>query len=422
MFVLSAKTEERRGALRVLLVGEDEARRTEIKRALAALPDPQLEVLEASPRASEADNGGAPADVEMVVFGGEEEVPLQYLQYQAAQSPRPILFALLPERAPNLMRRVLRAGADELLFLPLDAGDATRALLKISEARRRAERQAGGMIISLISTLGGVGLTSLAANLGLAARHSHDKRVGLLDLDLQTGGLAVYLNVEPSRSIMDVADPEKKLDSIQLESALTKHPSGLYLLAAPKRIEDSEMISDVTVGAVLDLMRQLFDVVVVDCGSHVNATSVAAWERSDRLLYVIDQSIAAARCAWRFIELFQRLGLHGVEPAFVLSRYSSQHPITDAQLANTLGRPLFTRIPRDDKAIERVQLRGQDLWQAAPNSALAKAVDELSSRLSSPGGYAPVEQAGGAKLLSKLRGAFGALGGARSVSVKVSEG
>jgi len=364
-------------------------------------------VFETTPRASAAANGGAPADVEMVVFGGEEDLPLEYLHNQGARSPRPILFALLAERAPNLMRRVLRAGADELLFLPLDSGEATRALLKISEARRRAERQAGGLIVSLASTVGGVGVTSLCANLALSARHSQDKRVGLIDLDLQTGGLAIYLNVEPARSILDVADPEKKLDSIQLESALTKHPSGIYLLAAPKRIEDSELISDATVGPVLDLMRQLFDLVVVDCGSFVNATTVAAWERSDRLLYVIDQSIAAARCAWRFVELFSRLGINSVEPVYVLSRFSTQHPISEAQLSNTLGRPLFAKIPRDDKAIERVQLRGQDLWQAAPNSALARAVNELAARLASPGSAAPGEQPAAGKLFSRLRDALG---------------
>jgi pilus assembly protein CpaE len=405
MPALSDKKEERRGALRVLLVGEDEARRTEIKRALAALPDPQLEVLEASPRPSDNGNGGAPADVEMIVFSAtEEELPLQYLQNQAAQSMRPILFALLPERAPALMRRVLRAGADELLFLPLDAGDATRALLKISEARRRAERKAGGLVISSVSTLGGVGVTTLAACLGLCARHSLDKRVGLLDLDLQAGGLSIFLNIEPTRSILDVADPKKKLDSIQLESALTKHTSGAYVLAAPKRIEDSEQISDVTVGGVVDLMRQLFDVVVIDCGRHINAATVAAWERSDRLLYVIDQSVAAARCAWRFMELFGRLGLNAIEPAFVLNRFSSQSPISDEQLANTLARQLFAKIPRDDKALERVQLRGQDLWQVAKSSPLARAIEELAARLA--GGYTSAEESGGNGLLSRLRDAF----------------
>ena len=111
---------------------------------------------------------------------------------------------------------------------------------------------------------------------------------------------------------------DQKLDSIQLESALTKHPSGVYLLAAPKRIEEGELVSDITVGTVLDLMRQLFDYVIVDCGDHVDENAVAAWERSEHLFYVLNQSIAAARCAWRFIDLFERLGLTTLEPHFML--------------------------------------------------------------------------------------------------------
>jgi hypothetical protein len=74
-----------------------------------------------------------------------------------------------------------------------------------------------------------------------------------------------------------------------------------------------------------------------------------------------------------------------------------------------LGRPLYGKIPRDDKAIERVQLKGQDLWQVSPNSPLAKAVEDLATRLASAGGYTQTEQTngGGAKFLSRLREAFG---------------
>jgi len=291
--VLGTKTEGRRGALRVLLVGEAEDRRAEVKTALDALGDPPLEIIEAAPGATAPTNGGPPPDVTMVLFnGGNEEASLNYLQQQSEGSPRPILFALVHERSPVLMRRILRAGADELLFLPMDAGDATRALLKISETRRRAERQAGGVIIALVSTVGGVGVTSLTANMGLALRYTLNKRVAVVDLDLQTGGLAVFLNLEPERTIMQLCENERKLDSIQLEAALTKHPSGIWLLAAPKRIEDSELVSDKNIGPILELMRQLFDYIIVDCGGYIDENAVAVWERSDQVFYLLDQSIA----------------------------------------------------------------------------------------------------------------------------------
>jgi pilus assembly protein CpaE len=403
---LANKGEGQHGALRVLLVGEADEKRQEVKIALASLGDPSLEIIEVVPGPGRAANGGPPPDVTMVLFnGGNEEASLSYLQSQAEDDSesRPVLFALVQERSPVLMRRILRAGADELLFLPLDIGDATRALLKISETRRKAERKTGGIVVSLVSTVGGVGVTSLTANLGLALRYALNKRVAVVDLDLQTGGLAVFLNLEPERTIMQLCEGERKLDSIQLESALTKHPSGIYLLAAPKRIEDSELVADKTIGAVLELMRQLFDFVLVDCGGYIDENAVAAWERSDYLFYLLDQSIAAARCAWRFVDLFGRLGLSAVEPSFILGRYQPHHPISEEQITHTLGRPIYAKVPRDEKVLERVQLRAQDLWQVGPGSLLARSVEELARRLTS-GGEVAAEHGG---IMSRLLSAFG---------------
>ena len=404
MAVLGRKNDGRKGALRVLLVGEDEGRRAEIKTALENLGDPPLEIVAVTPQVGAQDsNGAAPPDVTMVVFNGNEDASLSYLQKQSERSPRPVLFALVREKSPGLMRQILRAGADELLFLPLEPGDATRALLKISESHRREEKEQGGIVCSVVSTVGGVGVSSLAANLALALRYTLSKRVALVDLDLQSGGLAVALNLEPERTIMGLTEQDKKLDSIQLESALSKHPSGIYLLAAPKRIEDSELVSDVTLGSALDLLRRLFDFVVVDCGGYINENVVAVWERSDHLFYVLDQSIGAARCCWRFIELFGRLGLSGVQPHFVLSRYVSHHPISEEQIVNTLGRPIYARIPRDEKALEKVQLLAKDLWQCAPNSTLTRAYEDLARRL----GAGNEESDDSPGLMSRLRGVFG---------------
>jgi pilus assembly protein CpaE len=377
---LGKKNDGRHGGLRVQLVGQSDDHRMEVRDALAALGDPVLNINEIEPDPDAATDLNF--DVTMVVFNGNDELSLSYLNTRAEQEPRPALFALLHDRSPELMKRVLRAGADELLFLPLDPGDATRALLKISETRRREEvHVGGGTIVSLVSLIGGTGVTSLAANLALALRYAFDKRVAVVDLDLQTGGLSVFLNLEPERTIMTLTEGTRKLDSIQLESALSKHASGIYLLAAPKRIEDSELVTDVTVGATLELMRQLFDFVIVDCGTHIDSNTVAAWERSSHLFDVVDQSIGAARCAWRFVDLVGRLGLQGIEPNFILSRFVPGHPITEDQLSHTLAKAIHTRIPRDEKVLERVQLSAQDLWQVAPNSPLAKSVEDLARRL-----------------------------------------
>ncbi len=394
----------RPGALKVLLVGERTEHRGLVKAALEALNEPPLEIAEAEPQSGAGQsNGGTPPDVIMIVFDRNEDAEVAYLQGQASLSPRPALFAFVGNRSAGLMKRVLRAGADELLFMPLDSGELTRALLKISEARWRSERRDGGVICSVASIVGGVGATSITANLGLALQYEMRKRVALVDLDLQSGGLSVFLNLEPEVSILPLTRLERKLDSMQLESALTKHRSGVYVLAAPKRVEEGELVSDVTVGTVLELMRRLFDFVIVDCGDHIDENAVSAWERSDHLLYVLTQSVSAVRCAWRFVDLFERLGLKALEPRFVLNRYVAAHPLGDKHIESTLGRPIYAKIPADPRVVERVEMGAQDLYQAAPNSQLAAAFVDLARRIT-PGSEVSAEHEPGlvARLWSAL--------------------
>ena len=187
--------------------------------------------------------------------------------------------------------------------------------------------------------------------------------------------------MDPEQTIASLIEFTGKLDSIKIEAALTKHPSGIYLLAAPRRLDDAERITDLTIAGVLDLMRQLFDFVVVDCGSHVDEVTVAAWERCDELLYVVDHSRVATHCARRFSELFGRLGLRLDEPRFVLNKFDAQNAITEEVIAQAMGVSCFAKIPRDDRMLEKMQLRVQDLWQLAPHSALARAIEALARRI-----------------------------------------
>jgi pilus assembly protein CpaE len=395
----------RKAVLRVELVGGAPELRESVLQVLGRVTEPTLKIIGTEDsEAARADGAiNEPLDVAMVLFNGDEDKSLAYLQNLSSKPERPALFGLLKERSPGLMKRVIRAGADELLFLPLEPGDLTRALLKISETRVRAARHDGGSVISIASIAGGAGSSTIAANLALALRYQLDKRIALVDLDLQTGALAVLLNVEPEFTVMPLCRLEKKLDSLQLEAALTKHSSGVYLLAAPKRIEEGELLSDSTVGAVIDFMRNMFDFVIVDCGHHVDENSVAAWERSNHFLYVLNQSVTSVRSAWRFIDLFDRLSL-AVEPHYALNRYQPGHSITQKHLENTLGRPIYVTVPRDEKSLEIAELSGKDLWQSAAGSTLAKTFEALAFRLAN---VEPVKQ-NERPLMSRLFSAFSA--------------
>jgi len=292
----------------------------EICSVLNGLKEPHLEVSQSEIGASSAAASDR-IDVVMFVCGKDRPRPAPPAVTAHGGNP-PVRIGLMHERSPQAIREALRAGADEVLFLPLDHGDLARALLKLSEIRRSEEPAVTGKVISIVSVTGGAGVTTIAANCALALAHAAGKKVALVDLDFQSGDLAVALNIEPERTMRDLADSKLRLSSVQIEAVLTRHPSGVFLLGAPLHIEESEQIHAARVGAVLDVMRQMVDVVIVDIGRHIDDISVAVWERSDELLYVIDQSIGAMRGAWRFLDLFGRLQLTAAQPRFVLNQYN----------------------------------------------------------------------------------------------------
>ena len=367
-------------ALKIVVAGGNDAERAAVRTALAEITEPKLEIADASafPPASSAN--GAGTEVVMTVLGDEPEGWPTQLQDWAGREPRPPLVALISSHSAETVRMALRAGAEEVLVLPVDSNELARCLVKISETHQDAG-PSRSTTLSVVSVAGGVGVSSLTAALAFAIRRLTQKQVALVDLGLQCSALSAILDLEPEHSISELADPTSAIDSIRLESVLCKHDSGLQLLAAPKRIEEAELISAATVATTLKLMDELFDFVLIDCGHSLNEGSVAAWERSQHLLYVVDQSVTSIRPAQRFLNLFERLQLKSVKPEFLLNRFDADNPITVDQIEMALRRPIITKLPHDEVSFVKAQITGGDLFVAAPNSPIRVVVEGLACRL-----------------------------------------
>ena len=172
------------------------------------------------------------------------------------------------------------------------------------------------------------------------------------------------------------------------------------------------MLSADRIAAVLEVMGELFDCILIDCGHHMSESLVAVWEHSSHLLYPVEQSISSVRPAQRFLEMFARLGLSDLDLQIVLNRYSAANPFTVEKIEAALRRPIATRIPRDDATFVQLQLHGVDLAAVAPRSATHLAIDDLARTIS--GLPALSESAAGASLLSWIRARFSRLAGAAS--------
>jgi pilus assembly protein CpaE len=293
----------------------------------------------------------------------------------------PLTIALFAERSPQMIQAALRAGADDALSLPPSYEDTLRALVRASELRRRAEGPEQKKICALVSVSGGRGTSSLAVCLGFALMQLLERRTALVDLDLQGAPLSVLLDVEPEHTIADLTDPTSPIDSIRLESVLAKLEAGPSLLAAPKRIEQTELVSAATVEAAVKVLHDLFDVVLVDCGSHLNESSVVVFEHSDYLLYVLDQTISAVRAAQRFLNLYESLELHKHPPQLIVNRYRTGDPVTLEGIEAALHLPILATIPQDDAAFQQMQATGRSLWNISSGASVRRSVESLTRKL-----------------------------------------
>jgi pilus assembly protein CpaE len=207
------------------------------------------------------------------------------------------------------------------------------------------------------------------------------KRSVLVDLDLQAAPLSVLLDIEPEHSIADLTDPTSPIDSIRLESVLTKPDSGPSLLAAPPRIEQTELVSATSVEAALKVLHDLFDVVLVDCGNHLNESSVVVFEQSDYLLYILDQSITAVRSTQRFLNLYKSLELKRCQPRLVVNRYRRDDIVTLERIEAALHLPIFATIPEDNAAFQQMQATGSNLWNIPSGASVRRSIESLTQRI-----------------------------------------
>jgi pilus assembly protein CpaE len=398
----SAARHGRRSKLSISLGGGTAAQRAELRHSLEAFTDLRMEVAEVMAPGQVPPQSDA-VRVLMILLDDDHDLWDQEMKPWVESGNWSQVTAVACGRTPEAVRAALRAGADEVLFMPPDPIDLARSLWRVSG------RDSGGpatkAAYALVSVSGGVGVSTLTVALGLAMRRLTHKQVALVDLGLQSAALAAILDLKSLHSIGELADPTSSVDSIRLESATCKHSSGLYLLNAPARIEDGEMISPATIETTIGMMLQLFDYVLIDCGHHVNEGSVAAWERAGSVLYVLDQSITAVRAAQRFLDLFERLNLKHVSLDLLLNHYRPAHSISLDKIRTALHCPVAFCIPHDNAAQAAAEVQGDALATLASGSPMLLAVDELVRGLIG----APHEADGAHRsgVLSRLMNAMG---------------
>ncbi|MFC5804459.1 AAA family ATPase [Streptomyces formicae] len=251
---------------------------------------------------------------------------LELIREVALRFPSVGVVLVTADASPGLYSAAMDSGARGLVGLPLsyeELAQRVQAAASWSVGVRRHLGQGGdvftgpgGTVVTVSGAKGGVGATLTAVQLALAARAS-GMNTALADMDLQSGDVASYLDVQFRRSIVDLAGIQDISPRV-LQDALFSHPTGIGLLLAPGEGERGEEVSDRSVRQIVSALRNRYDVVVVDCGTQMNGANAAAIEMADITLLVTTPDVVAVRAAKRMVRLWDRLQIRKAEETVTL--------------------------------------------------------------------------------------------------------
>jgi pilus assembly protein CpaE len=297
---------------------------------------------------------------------------------------------LVREGPPELMAAAMEVGARSLLPLPLSLEELLARLEGAAQWSRTVRShltgesvyggKSRGQIVALAGAKGGVGTTVIAVQLALQVA-GPSTSVCLVDFDLQGGSLGLYLGVSPKRSVVDLADIAGEITLRSLRDIAFPHASGVSLFVAPEHGERSEDMTTRAARHVLSALRMQFDVVVVDCGGHVDDATAIAVELADTVLLVTTPDVPALRAAQRRINLWERLHITKAEHVTVLLNRVSRRMEVQPDLARKIISAPFaaTTVPANFRELEEALNAGQ-LADARPG-AFVRAVGALAAEL-----------------------------------------
>ena len=278
---------------------------------------------------------------------------------------------------PNgFMDSAFKAGADDLIALPLSAEQLSFALEKVLVRRRGPADGSAAPLIVVLGPKGGTGKTLTACNLAvaLAARH---RRPVVVDLDLQFGDVGLALGVTPTRTIYDLAVSGGTLDAEKIDTYLVEHETGVRMLLAPVRPDQAAAVSVSFLRKVFDVLRMSSDFVIVDTPPAFTPEVITAIDTATHLCVVGMLDALSLKDTKIGLETLAQMGYSADQIRLVLNRADTSVGILDHEVEEVLGKSPDVLVP-SSRAIPRAITDGRTIIEAEPRSEAARAFINLA--------------------------------------------
>jgi pilus assembly protein CpaE len=375
-----------------LIVSEDDAFKKHFGRLLRAGAIP-VSVLD-----DRVGRDGTPPDLVIVDTRGETSSSMSSIERLRASAPGAAIFAIALVAEPDLILQSMRAGANEFFTWP-PPEETFHGAIRRTAARRETAQGARPAATTLVffGAKGGAGTTTVSVNCGVELARLSKKSTVIVDLKPGLGEVALFLGVRPRYSLLDAIDNLHRLDREFLRELVTKHKSGLEILAGSDQFDRPGAADGGAIEELFRLLARQYEYILVDAGSQINSCTVAALYTADTIFMVANPDVPSVRNAQRLLDRIGQLGSCRERVRLLLNRAAEPYPIPPAQIEATLGHPIHHTFPSDYKTVSTALNSGVPVALTG-NSAIAEQFDRFTRRVIDPSAEPPTAAAGNFKL------------------------
>lgn len=351
------------------------------------------------------------------VVGGKSALDLcQEIRSTPSMAAVPVLCITQTDDVEEKIH-LLEAGADDVVAKPFDPRElearVEALLLRFQRSKKLAPITTVGLasdgprIVAVFSPKGGVGTTTIAVNVAMAAALRAPGRVGILDLDLQFGQAATHLNIQPRQTIADLVRDEQALSEPDLlRTYATAHGEGLQILASPGLPELAESVTPEHVEKILDTAPGTFDQIVVDAGSVLDERTMHVLDAATTVIIPVLPEIADLKAVHSLIDYLTEAGSVPAKTSFVLNQLFARQIIKTRDVEANLGSRVSVELPYDPFLYLKAVNEGVPVVLGAPRTAPAQAMSRLADQVFPP---APTADGSAGPESSSRGGLLGAL-------------
>ena len=322
---------------------------------------------------------GTAASADITIFELNERHPpttFGHIRSLLNKDPQAEVFLTSSRTDSQVILEAFRIGVKEYLPQPITRLEFDSALTRFQERHKGPHGDSpekAGKVISLIGAKGGVGTSTVAANLAISLKHAHKRKsVALVDLNPQEGDLPLFLDLPPMQGLTDLSQDVTRLDEAILQSMMTIHSSDVHLLQSGYNGSIEHKLVPGCAQHTLELTRSLYNYVFVDCGHGFDDAAREALEVSLMVILIMTLNLPAIRRAKRLLELMQESNIGREKIALAVNRYRDSDHDFLVHAEDVLEREALWLIPNDYVTANSALSHGVPLMIHAPNAGITR--------------------------------------------------